>query len=111
VTDTGILPPDKSMSDGVENLFGLLKACGKTDTAASLLKEYESGNRKYAPLKEAVADALVETINPMRLKREELSKDKDAVMKSIREMSAKARETAHETVREARKLTGLPAYL
>ena len=53
VTDSGTPAPGMEISPGVTNLFEILKACGKNDDAASLLKEYESGNRQYSRLKEA----------------------------------------------------------
>jgi tryptophanyl-tRNA synthetase len=92
----------------VENLFGLLRACGKQAEADALLQDYKAGNRQYSRLKGAVSDALVEFINPMRTRREELIKDRAAVLKTAKEMSARARETASETLREVRKRVGLP---
>jgi tryptophanyl-tRNA synthetase len=108
VTDTGVLPPGTEMSEGVENLFGILRACGAKDQAEALLAEYKAGNRKYAPLKAAVADALVEFTRPLRGRREELLKDPAKAIATTREMTARARETARETLREVRALAGLP---
>lgn len=108
VTDTGILPPGIYMSAGVENLFSILKACGKKGEADALLKDYDAGNRQYSRLKEVVADALVELIGPMRTRRIELMKDKQAVIQTVHQMSAQAREVARETVKEVRARVGLP---
>jgi tryptophanyl-tRNA synthetase len=108
VTDTGVLPPGTEMSEGVENLFGLLRACGGREQAEALLNEYRSGNRRYAPLKDAVADALVKFLQPLRARREQLMQDRSEALKTTREMTEHARETARETLRGARKLAGLP---
>jgi|GEM_PF-613 len=108
VTDTGHLPTDIYMSEGVANLFSILEACGKQDDAALLRKNYDEGNRQYGDLKETVATALVELISPMRARRNDLVKDKTAVIQKVREMSAKAREVARGTLREVRALVGLP---
>lgn len=108
VTDTGILPAGTKMSAGVENLFSILEACGQHDTADALLKEYEAGNRQYSPLKEAVAEALVSVINPMRTRRTEIMRDKDAAMDKVRRTSAQVREIAQNTLKEVRALVGLP---
>jgi len=108
VTDTGNLPPGMAISEGVENLFGILRACGRKDEADALVQDYNTGNRQYSRLKGAVADALVDFITPMRDRREQLMKDKVEVMKTALEMSARARETARGTLREVRALVGLP---
>jgi tryptophanyl-tRNA synthetase len=108
VTDSGVLPSGIEMSAGVINLFELLKACGKTNQAADLLEQYNSGNRQYAPLKEAVADALVELTGNFRKRRGKIADDKKAVMKQIHKSSEKAQEIAAETLKKVRKLVGLP---
>lgn len=108
VTDSGVLPPGIEMSPGVHNLFELLKACGKTEIAAQLLTEYKSGNRQYAPLKEAVAETLVELTGGFRARRAEFTQDKKAVMQQVRESSEKARELAAATMKEVRRVIGLP---
>ena len=96
------------MSPGVENLFALLRALGKTDTHAALMKEYQAGNRKYAPLKDAVADALVELTGGLRARRAAIAADPAAVWKQVAEMSARARDKAAVTLAEVRERVGLP---
>ena len=108
VTDSGDLPPGAEMSPGVVNLFEILKACGKTEEAAALLKDYHAGKRQYRELKEVVASALVELTSGLRARREEISKDAAAVNVKMREMSEKARGIAGETLKEVRSIIGLP---
>jgi len=108
VTDTGQLPPGTYMSPGVENLFEILRACGKTDAANELEDQYKAKGLKYVHLKKAVADALVELTGRLRARRQEIARDPDAVQANIVEMSAKAREIAGETLRGVRELVGLP---
>lgn len=108
VTDSGEANESGEMSAGVANLFLLLKACGKTEVADELLNEYNNGNRQYAPLKAAVADALVEMTGEFRMRRAEYMSDKKAVMNRVRESSQRAREIASATLKEVRRLTGLP---
>lgn len=108
VTDTGA-PTQEAMSPGVENLFTLLLALGKTGAHAALLKEYSAGNRKYAPLKDAVADGLVELTGRLRARRLEIAADPAAVWMQVREMSDKARALATATLHDVRRLVGLPA--
>jgi len=111
VTDTGTSLAEGDLSPGVENLFNILRACGKDTEADSLLADYHAGNRKYAPLKAAVGDALSAVLSPMRSRRVDLMRDKSTVLKQVREMSAQAREVAQKTMREVRALVGLPGIL
>lgn len=108
VTDSGDLPPDAEMSPGVVNLFEILKACGKTEEAAALLTEYNSGKRQYRELKEVVANALVELTAGLRARREEILKDAAGVKLKIDEMSEKARAIAGANLKEVRSIIGLP---
>lgn len=108
VTDSGDLPPGAEMSPGVVNLFEILNACGKTEEAAALLKDYHAGKRQYRELKEVVANALVELTSGLRARRDEIIKDAERVNVKVKEMSEKARGMAGETLKEVRSLVGLP---
>ncbi|HMS99585.1 MAG TPA: tryptophan--tRNA ligase, partial [Saprospiraceae bacterium] len=57
VTDTG--ETSDSMSEGVANLFEMIKASGATEVYDSLMGEYQKGSLKYAELKEATANVIV----------------------------------------------------
>jgi tryptophanyl-tRNA synthetase len=107
VTDSGETP-EGQMSPGVANLFELLKACGKTDQAAELLREYRTGKLQYRVLKEVVADALVDLTSGLRTHREEIAADADNVNTRVREMSDKARGLAGDTLKAVRRMIGLP---
>ena len=106
VTDTGDTPAGE-MSAGVNNLFELLKACGKTEAIASLKTDYEAGTLKYSELKEAVADALVELNQQFVGKKQELLANKKDVKNQIKASSAEIRKKAQETIKEVKDLTGL----
>ncbi len=107
VTDTGVA--DVEMSPGVDNLLALLRACDKQTLADSFAAEYAKGEqRRYSPLKEAVADALVELTSTMRARREEVSKDREYVRKTMWDSAQKARDIAGQTIKDVRRLAGLP---
>jgi len=107
VTDTGA--QDVEMSPGVDNLLGLLRACNRNEVAQQFASEFANGSlRRYAPLKEAVADALVELTSGMRARRDEIAKDREAVRKTMWENALKAREVAAQTIKDVRRLAGLP---
>lgn len=107
VTDTGGVPQGE-MSPGVANLFEILKACGRTAEANALLQEHNAGTLKYSNLKEVVADALVELTSELRANRADIAANIPAVETRVREMSEKARSIAAGTIKEVRKLVGLP---
>lgn len=107
VTDTGgVQGPE--MSPGVKNLFELLRACHKTEIIEVLKHDYESGNLKYALLKDEVANAIVELTDSLRKKKEEILSNRD-INRIIKESSERTREIAVETIAEVRKICGLPA--
>lgn len=106
VTDTGEAP-EGEMSPGVKNLFSLLKAAGKADAHNVLMANYESGSLKYAELKEAVAEALVEISTPFRERKMEIITHKKEIKEQIKASSVQIRLRAQETVREVKELAGL----
>ncbi|RME95322.1 MAG: tryptophan--tRNA ligase [Bacteroidetes bacterium] len=106
VTDTGAQPTN-TMSPGVENLFSLLRAAGRTEAYASLMQDYEQGQLKYVDLKEAVAAGLLAIAEPIQARRAELLAHKKAVKQQIKASSAAIRERAQKTVREVKDLVGL----
>ncbi|MCS6773971.1 MAG: tryptophan--tRNA ligase [Anaerolineae bacterium] len=106
VTDTG--NPDEPMGAGAQNLLAILRACGRGDVAAEFEREYAQGPRRYAPLKEATADALVALTSAMRTRRAEIMADREGVKRLMKEGADKARAIATQTMREVRRLVGLP---
>ena len=108
VTDTGETREDGEMSPGVANLFTLIKACGNEEGFNSLKNDYDRGTLQYKDLKDVAADAVVKVIRPLKQKKEELLKDRKKMDLVIRELSAKAQSIAEKTIKEVRKLTGLP---
>jgi len=105
VTDVGT--EEGKMSDGVANLFELLKACEKMEAHDSLVDSFNQGTLKYVDLKEATADALVELSQAFIEKRNEITADKRAVKYQIKQSSAEIRKKAQETLREVKELIGL----
>lgn len=108
VTDTG--EAGTPMGEGAQNLLSLLRACGKVEVAAQFERDYASGQRRYAPLKDAVADALIELTSGLRARRAEIAADRDRVRRLMHEGAAKARAIARATMKDVRRLTGLPDH-
>ena len=110
VTDTGAAAGaegEAGMSAGVTNLFSLLRASGKTEAHTSLLQDYEQGGLRYADLKEAVADGLVEIATEIQARLAELKSDRRAVKNQVKQSSFEIRKRAQETVKEVKEVCGL----
>ncbi len=106
VTDAGDTKSGE-MSPGVANLFSILKASDKMDEYNQLKEDFDKGALKYAPLKEIVADALVEQTNLFKERKAAFMDDKKNVKNTIKASSAEIRKIAQETVKEVKELTGL----
>ena len=107
VTDTGDASADQSLSDGVEGLLTLLRASGRPDEAEAFVARFQDGDRRYAPLKDAVADAVVARTDALRARRAELRADRKAVKQILKASSAQARAVARETLAEVRERIGM----
>jgi tryptophanyl-tRNA synthetase len=109
VTDTGEINPT-NISPGITNLLNLISACNPSieiDIAARNMYLLEKFNGNYSGLKNAVADAVIETVSPLQKRRSELLADKKAIKDEIKKSAANIRERAKQTVNEVRQLTGL----
>ena len=95
------------MSAGVENLFNLLKACGKMDIYNAQLDIYKAGNIRYGDLKSAVAESLVELVQPFRENLEDFNSRKEEVKDQIYASSAEIRKIAQQTMREVKDRMGI----
>ena len=110
VTDSGQNQGDAPMSPGLANLFELLKACEKHEQYEDFKQKYKNEELRYGDFKNAVADALVELTQSFIAKRDELMQDKGYIERAVYESSEKARAIASDTMKEVRRLTGLPAH-
>lgn len=99
VTDSG--------ADIPENVYAIHKLIRDKESLDAI---YAENKGQYKKLKEALIDDMKNFIRPMREKREELEKDKDAVLKILKEGGIKARERAEQKMEEVRKLVGLKLY-
>lgn len=69
---------------------------------ADLKKKYTAGGLGDVVIKKRLIDVLENIISPIRLKREELAKDPEKIMKILEEGTAKARLVAQKTMAEVR---------
>lgn len=106
VTDTGE-QTNGEMSDGVKNLFEMIKAAGDIDAHTGLMDNYNSGSLKYSELKEVTANVLVNMLKPFAEKRAALNSDKKAVKDQVKSSSEEIRKIAKQTLNEVKEMVGL----
>ncbi|HNW96360.1 MAG TPA: tryptophan--tRNA ligase [Candidatus Paceibacterota bacterium] len=97
-----------AMSAAVVNMFNLMREFNPLQYK-SLFDGIEVNleRLRYGELKESLAKAIVEYFAPFKTKREELMKDKKAVMRVYEEGAKKAREIAQVTMKEVKEKAGL----
>lgn len=108
VTDIGPRPQGEK-SPGVANLFLLLKLTAPKEIYEQFEADYAAGTLKYEPLKRAVADYLIKSLEPIRARRAQLSEP--AVREILHEGAKKARAVARKTLEEARERIGVGKLL
>ena len=105
VTDTETeVRYDPATKPGVSNLLELLSAAAGGDPAT-----LADGFANYGSLKKAVAEALVEMLEPVRRRHDELSADPGYVLDVLAKGAAKARAVAGPTLDRAMRAMGLLA--
>ncbi|WP_028921071.1 tryptophan--tRNA ligase [Pseudonocardia acaciae] len=103
VTDAGsAVAYDPDRSPGVANLLDILAGCTGA-RPADLAARFDG----YGELKRAVADAVVDTLSPIRTRYLRLASDPDHVRAVLRAGAKRARERAADKVCRARSAIGL----
>lgn len=110
VTDSGPGEPGAPMSQGVENLFNLMKVLSGGDTHTYFLDQYKNGSIRYGDMKKQLAEDIIAFTTPLRERILELSAD-EAYLSKVAKMGAeKARESAGKTVKEVRNIIGFKPF-
>jgi tryptophanyl-tRNA synthetase len=93
---------DPERKPGVSNLLAILAACAHQEPDV-LARQFG----RYDDLKQAVADAVVATLTPVRDRYLELSRDPEHIRSVLRAAAARASGQAREKVRQAKAAIGL----
>lgn len=104
VTDSGSGIIYSDQKPGVSNLMEIYASC-KGIAVKDVEKEFEGAG--YGAFKEAVGQAVVETLTPIQQRQKELLSDKAYLEKVFTEGAEKARYTANRTLWKAQKKLGL----
>jgi tryptophanyl-tRNA synthetase len=106
VTDTGS-ETSGQMSEGIENLFELIKASGNIAGYKALMDDYKAGKLKYSDLKEVTTSSILDLVRPIQERKNELNLDKKKIKDQVRSSSHEIRKIAQETLKEVKELAGL----
>ncbi|HZZ51935.1 MAG TPA: tryptophan--tRNA ligase [Pseudonocardia sp.] len=98
--DTVTYDPDRA--PGVSNLLDILAGCTGTQP-----RHLAARYGRYGDLKRAAADAVVDTLGPIRARYLELNEDPDHVQKILSEGAHRARDLAGDKVRRTKAAIGL----
>lgn len=93
-----------SSSDVPKNVYAIHELFRDKKSLDAL---YEEKKGKYKDLKEALIADMIAFISPLREKRKEFAKDKDAVVKILKEGGERAKEKASKKMEQVRKLIGV----
>ncbi|HEY8486232.1 MAG TPA: tryptophan--tRNA ligase [Limnochordales bacterium] len=105
VTDPG--PAGSEMSPGVRNLFTLLELTAPEAVVDHFRRAYQEGTIRYVELKDALAQALVELLQPIQERYRELSARPELAWEIAACGAERARRVAREVIQEVRERMGL----
>lgn len=106
VTDSGPAGEGQEMSQGVKNLFALLKVLSPKETYAFYFEKYQAGNIRYGDMKKQLAEDIIVMTTPIRERILEIASNDAYIAQVARHGAEKARESARKTIKEAREIIG-----
>jgi tryptophanyl-tRNA synthetase len=109
-TDSGTGEAGAPMPESVANLFLLLQQVSTPDVIKHFQDAYDNQTLQYGPMKKQLGDDMVNFIAPIREKAIALQNDQTYLNRIMKEGAEKARESAAQTLQQARKLIGIHYY-
>jgi tryptophanyl-tRNA synthetase len=109
-TDAGPTEPNSEMPDYIQNIFLLMQLVSAPDTVETYKGMYNNCSIRYGDMKKQLAEDMVAFIAPIREKAIELQNNEEQLRKILKLGAEKARESAANTLNEARKMIGINYY-
>ena len=106
-TDAGPTEPNTPMPDYIQNIFGLMKLVSDDSTVQKFTDDYNNASIRYGDMKKALAEDMVKFIAPIRQKAVDIRANEAYLKRVIDAGAERARISAQETIKEARRLIGL----
>ena len=101
-TDDGKSP---EISSATKNLFGLLEVFAGKETADKFIKEREAGTIKYSEMKPALAEAIIQELEPIQKRKAAITDEE--VKKILAEGATKVQMMAQKNMTEIKQKMGL----
>ncbi len=106
VTDQGPQKNDE-MSPGVDNLFKIMELLGDEKLIKKFHQDYHQQILKYSEFKTALSDLLVDFLEPIQNKIEELENNLEVVNEILEQGANQARKIAQKNIQEIKNKMGL----
>jgi tryptophanyl-tRNA synthetase len=106
-TDAGPTEQNSAMPDYIQNIFMLMALVSEESTVQKFKDDFNGASIRYGDMKKQLAEDMVKFITPIRERATEIRKDEAYLKKVMKEGAEKARESAAETIKQARQLVGL----
>jgi len=106
VTDSGPVDPTQPRSQGVINLFDLMRYFSPADVYQHFDSAYATGTIRYGDMKKQLAEDIIAFTTPFREKMTALAADEGYLHKVASLGAEKARASAEKTIREVREIIG-----
>lgn len=110
VTDNGSTAPAQPKSEGLQNLFDIMKLVSDVSTLAFFETEQHNGTIRYGDLKKQLAEDVVKFVQPIKERIDHYKKDTKALAKAAKIGQEKANESAQKTLKEVREIIGFKKF-
>jgi tryptophanyl-tRNA synthetase len=109
-SDSGTAVEGTPMPESVQNLFLLMQQVSSPDAIKFYEDQYQNQGIRFGDMKKQLGEDMVRFIAPIREKALELQEDHAYLNRIMKAGAEKARESAAQTLHEARKLIGINYY-
>ncbi|MVT39360.1 tryptophan--tRNA ligase [Chitinophaga oryziterrae] len=109
-SDSGVAVEGAPMPESVQNLFLLMQQVSTPDVIKFFEDQYQNQGIRFGDMKKQLGEDMVRFITPIREKALELQEDHAYLNRIMKAGAEKARESAAQTLHEARKLIGINYY-
>ncbi len=110
VTDSGPTEPNSVMPEVIQNLFNLMGLVSEPSTIEHFKEKYNDCSIRYGDLKKQLAADICKYTLPIREKIDEIYNDDAYLHKVVAQGTERARESASETLKLAKKAVGFRSF-
>ncbi|MDR0955451.1 MAG: tryptophan--tRNA ligase [Rikenellaceae bacterium] len=110
VTDSGPTVPDSPVSEGVQNIFTIMKYVSAPDTLAFFREQYANCSIRYGDLKKQLAEDIIQTIAPIRERINAIYHDEAYLARVTRQGAERAQASAEKTISAVRDIMGIRRF-